>query len=126
MGAFNIGAQVMGGGFSAGQVSALQGSRATAVTAAGTVIGTATALGAAINLVTTATADQGVALPNLGLGDSVLIYNSATGATIKVYPDSSSNTINQLTAGSAMSLANNTAVTLTKVTSSRWVAILSA
>ena len=125
MGAFNIGSQVMGGGFSAGQVSALQGSVNAAVTAAGTTLATATDLTAAINMVTTATADQGVSLPDMGNGDSLLIYND-TSVTIKVYPEDSSSAINQLSAGSGFNLATNTGCFVVRLNSTQFVAFLSA
>ena len=125
MGAFNIGSQVMGGGFSAGQVSALQGSVNSAVTAAGTTLATATDLTAAINIVTTATVDQGVSIQDCGNGDSVLIYND-TSVSIKVYPEDSSSSINQLVAGTAFNLASNTGCFIVRATSTQFVAFLSA
>lgn len=56
-----------------------------AITAAGTTQGTATAIAADINMVTTATANQGVILPAITPLDVITVINSS-GAAIKVYP----------------------------------------
>lgn len=117
--------EVMQGGMSAGQAKALNGGVKTAITAAGTTQGTATTLVASTNLVGTATSLQGVILPSCEVGDSVAVYNDATGVTIVVYPDSGSK-INQIGTNSGMNLANNTFATFARVTSTRWVADLSA
>lgn len=58
------------------------------VSAAGTTQGDATALTKTYNLVQTATANQGVKLPDAASGLRVTVYNS-TGADIKVYPAAS-------------------------------------
>ena len=116
---------MMGGGFSAGQAKAINGAVATGLTAAGTVIGDALDLTADLNIIGTAAASTGVQLPSCEVGDSCQIYNGGANA-VKVYPDSSSNTINQLSAGSAMLLATNTACQYFKISSTRWVANLSA
>jgi len=72
------------------------------VTAAGTTQGTATALTKTYNIVNTATANQGVKLPDAVTGTRVTVFNS-TSATIKVYP-STNESINDLTANAALSL----------------------
>lgn len=117
--------EVMGGGFSAGQAKALSGGIRTGITAAGTTQGTATTLTSSVSLVGTATSLQGVILPSCEVGDSVTVFNDATGVTIVVYPDSSSK-INQLATNIGMNLPNNTAVEFFRVSSTRWVAKLSA
>lgn len=117
--------EVMGGGFSAGQAKALNGNIRTGISAAGTTQGTATSLTASTNLVATATSLQGVILPSCEVGDSVTVFNDNTGVTIVVYPDSSSK-INQLSTNTGMNLANNTSAEYFRVTSTRWVAQLSA
>jgi len=58
------------------------------VTAAGTTQGDATALTKTYNLVQTASANQGVKLPDAAAGLKVTVYNS-TAANIKVYPATS-------------------------------------
>lgn len=113
---------VMQGGFSAGQAKAINGSVASTVTAAGTVIGDAFDLVASINTITTAAASTGVQLPSCEIGDSVEILNLGANA-VKVYPDSVSATINQV---ASFSLAPNTACKCRKFTSTKWMAFLSA
>ena len=107
--------QLMGAGFSAGQANALVGPvPTTGISAAGTTLATATV-------------GQGVKLPTgATTNDWCCVYNDATGTTIVVYPDTSSNRINQMTAGTGISLANNTGCIFIKVSSTRWIANLSA
>lgn len=72
--------------FSNSAVQGIVGSTNTAVTAAGTTQGTATALAAQFNVVTTATLNQGVILPaGMGNGDEIDVLNSTT-TNICVYP----------------------------------------
>lgn len=72
------------------------------VTAAGTTQGTATALTKTYNIINTATANQGVKLPDAIAGTRVTVFNSTT-ATIKVYPNTNES-INDLTANASLSL----------------------
>jgi len=115
----------MKGGTSAGQAQAINGQVSPTVTAAGTVIGDAFDLIASINVITTAGASSGVQLPSAMIGDQVEILNLGAN-TVTVYPDSTSNRINQLTAGTGFALGINTAVKLRKFSSTRWMAWLSA
>lgn len=121
-------AQLMGAGFSAGQASALVGPvPTTAISAAGTTLATATALSVVTNLVSTATVGQGVKLPTAATtNDWCIVFNDNTGTTIVVYPDTSSNKINQMAAGTGINLPNNTSCIFQKVSSTRWIANLSA
>lgn len=116
---------IMKGGHSAGGARAINGQVQSAVSAAGTVITDATDLTASINVITTAAASTGVQLPSAEIGDSVEILNLGSNA-VTVYPDSASNRINALSAGSGFLLATNTSVWLRKFTSTRWMAYLSA
>lgn len=116
---------IVRGGFSPGQARAIGGQVQSSVTAAGTTITTATDLTASINVVTTAAASSGVQLPQTEIGDSIEILNLGANA-VTVYPDSSSNRINQLSAGTGFLLAANTSVWIRKFTSTRWMAYLSA
>jgi hypothetical protein len=118
-------ANIMRGGFSAGNAKAVNGAIATALTAAGTVIGDALDLTADTNVIGTAAASSGVQLPASELGDSVEIYNGGANA-VTVYPDTTSSTINGLSAGSGFPLATNTACYCRKITATRWIAFLSA
>lgn len=90
------------------------------VTAAGTVIGDATALTAIANHVTTAAAATGVKLPACEIGGFCEIRNSGAN-TMNVFPDSSSNNINGGSAGAAITMATNTAARFRKVSSTKWI-----
>jgi len=116
---------IIGGGFSAGQAKAINGATVTGLTAAGTVITDALDLTADVNAIGTCAAGAGVQLPSAEVGDSLVVYNGGANAC-KVYPDSASNQINQLGAGSSMLLAVSTACVFFKVSSTRWIANLSA
>jgi len=58
------------------------------VSAAGTTQGDATALTKTVNMITTATANQGVKLPTAAAGLTIKVVNT-TAVTIKVYPNTS-------------------------------------
>src|SRR3990167_7121885 len=116
---------IMKGGFSAGSAKAINWQVKNTISAAGTLISDATDLTASINIVTTAAASSGVQLPSAEIGDEVEVLNLGANA-VTVYPDSSSNRINALSAGSGFLLATNTAVRCRKFTSSRWAGYLSA
>lgn len=116
--------QMMGGGTSFGQAQAMNGSVATAISAAGTTQGTATTLNAAVNVIGTAAASSGVILPSCEVSDQVWVYNGGAN-TLTVYPDSSSQ-INAVAVNSGVSLATNTAMLFKRITSTRWIGILSA
>lgn len=116
---------IMGGGFSAGQAQAIQGTIAPTVSAAGTVITDATDLVASNNYVSTVAASSGVQLPSVPLGDSVMVYNGGANA-LKVYPQDTSSTINSAAAGVAVTCPVNTLMTFHRWTSTKWVASMSA
>ena len=120
-----IALDMMKGGVSAGMARAINGQVQSVVTAAGTTITGATDLTASINVVTTAAANSGVQVPNGEIGDEVEILNLGANA-VTVYPPTSSDRINALSAGSGFLLATNTAVKLRKFTSTRWAGYLSA
>ena len=118
-------ANIMQGGFSAGNAKSINGSVATALTAAGTTIGTALDLVADTNVIGTSASGAGVQLPATEIGDSVEVYNGGANACT-VYPDTSTSQINGLTAGNGFLLAINTSCYCRKITSTRWIAFLSA
>ena len=118
-------ANIMRGGFSAGQAKAVNGAIATALTAAGTTISDALDLVADTNVIGTCASGAGVQLPATELGDGVEVYNGGANACT-VYPDGSTIQINGLTAGNGFLLATNTACYCRKITSTRWIAFLSA
>lgn len=121
-------AQLVPADLSPGQATALITAAATTgISAAGTNQATATVLTTSMNLVATASTSQGVSLPStFQINDAVLVYNDATGVSIFVYPDSASNKINQLAAGNGILVPNNTGAIFIKVSSTRWVANVSA
>lgn len=115
----------MGGGVSAGTAAAINGRAInTAITAAGTTQGTATALTADVNIVTTATTGQGVILYNGVIGDSQEIFNNTT-VDIKVYPPTAGK-VNQVDTNTGFVLAPETSVVVKKMTATQWVGYLSA
>ena len=122
----SLASEMMGGGISAGAARAINGQINSAVAAAGTTLGTATALKVGHNSVTTVAASSGVSLPDGELGDEILVYNATGTNQLTVYPATSSQTINQLSAGTGMLLAVYTGVRLKKVTSTVWIGWLSA
>lgn len=115
---------IMGGGFSAGQAVAINGNIASAVSAAGTTQGTATALRADVNFLTTVAASSGAILASCQPGDSQIVYNAGAN-TLTVYPDSGSR-INGGSTNVGVSLATNTACVYIRVTTTRWIGIMSA
>lgn len=116
---------IMRGGTPAGAAKAFNGSIATALTAAGTVITDALDLVADTNVIGTCASGAGVQLPSCEIGDSCEVYNGGANSC-KVYPEASGSTINGLTAGAAFLLGTNTSCFVRKITSSRWIAFLSA
>ena len=97
-------------------------STSTAVTAAGTTQGTATALTATYNLVTTATANQGVLLPDAVSGKRCTIVNLST-ADIKVYPSTSEN-IDLLANNVAKTLPAGASLSLIASSGTTWRSLL--
>ena len=117
--------EIMQGGISSGAAKAINGGVSSTVTAAGTVITDAFDLTTSLNIITTAAAGSGVQLPYAEIGDSVEILNVGANP-VKVYPDASANQINQIAAAGPFTLATNTSVVVRKLTTTRWVAYLSA
>ena len=91
------------------------------VAAAGTDQGTATALTKTVNIVTSATTNQGVKLPTAAAGVSVTIINT-TAVTIKVYP-STSDVIDEGTVNVAVNLAAYSSVQLVAQDTQDWYRI---
>lgn len=120
--------QLLGAGFSPGQASALVSSSVTTgISAAGTTLGTATDLTTSINLVSTAAAGAGVALPTgYTTNDTVMVFNDNTGNSFYVYPESASVQINQMSVGAGILLPTNTSCMFVKASTTRWVALRSA
>ena len=116
---------VVGGGFSSAQAQAINGNNInSAVAAAGTTQGTATALTADGSVVTSGGADSGVQLYNGMIGDSMWVFNNQL-VNIKVYPPTSGK-INQIVANGSHTLPAQTYAIYQKVTAPQWVAHQSA
>lgn len=94
---------------------------ATSISAAGSSQGTATALTASFNEVTTVSASQGVVLPSPEAGELVLVANQGANA-LNVYP-ASGHSINTLSANAALSVGSDTRKLFFAVTSSKWYAV---
>ena len=97
----------------------------TGISAAGTTQGTATALTACVNLVSTVAASSGVQLYNALVGDSMIVFNDAGANSLNVYPPTSGK-INNIATNGPVVLGINTSCLFMKITSTRWIAILSA
>ena len=117
-----LASDIMTGGFSAGSAKAIQGLANSAVAAAGTTQGTATALTRSISAVTSGSG--GVILKSGEIGDEQEVCN-ISGSQITIYPPTGER-INGLAANSGFLLGNNTAVKVKKFSSTRWMAFLSA
>jgi hypothetical protein len=97
-------------------------STTAAVTAAGTVQGDATALTTTYSIVTTATADQGVVLPDAATGKVAKVIN-ATAVNIKVYP-ASAEQIDSLGTNVAKNLAPGASLEVVAASGSSWKSLL--
>ena len=80
--------EIMGGGFSAGQATALGGAGGS-LAAAGSAQTDAAAVVSSITIVTAADGTKGVILPAAQPGESCVLFNNA-GSTLKVYPPTGS------------------------------------
>lgn len=118
--------EMMGGGLSAGQATAINGVISPNITASGTTITDAFALNCGCNIVTSCGSGAGVKLMSAQAGDEVMVYNGQGSNALLIYPPSSSSTINQLSAGTPMSLAVWTVVRFKKISTGTWIAWLSA
>jgi hypothetical protein len=93
------------------------------VTAAGTTQGDATALTKTLNMITTATANQGVKLPTAAAGLTIKVINT-TAVTIKVYPNTS-DVIDGGTVNAAVNLAPYSSVELVAQDTQDWYRVTS-
>ena len=93
-------------------------STAATVTAAGTVQGDATALTKSYNIITTATVDQGVVMPDATTGKVATLLN-ATAVNIKVYP-ASGEQIDALGSNIAKDLSPGASLTLVCSSGTLW------
>lgn len=91
------------------------------VSAAGTTLGTATALGNPINNVTTVASGTGVLLYEAPIGTRIVVRNGGN-FMLSVYPPTASGTINNLSAGVAYTLNTQAVATFSKLTATVWIA----
>lgn len=109
---------LMSGGFSAGQADALNGACAV-VSATGTTI--ADALGISGDVIVTGGAGgAGIRLPaSAKIGDKIHAVN-VSGQTLKFYPSSTSDSINELSAGAEISLATQKSCIFLRQSATKW------
>lgn len=119
-----LGYKLFGSGLNTLSVAAIVQDVGTAISAAGTTQGTATALTNAVNGVSSVAAGAGVVLYAGSAGDSQIVYNSGANA-VKVYPPSGSS-INQLSANTPHVLATNTGCQYWFISSTQIFGVLSA
>lgn len=117
---------IMRGGQSAQGARAINGQVQGSITAAGTTITDATDLVSSVNVISTVSAaTAGVQLPTMDTGDWVIVYNAGANS-VKVYPESSTVGINQVTVGSSINLGVNTSCIFVKVSGTQVIANMSA
>lgn len=115
---------LMGGGLSHGQASAIVGKAVLAAgVAAGTTQGTALALTADVVFMSTVAASSGVICPAVVHG-TITIYNGGANA-LTIYPPVG-NKINATAINGGITLAQNTSITLTYVSATQMLGNLSA
>lgn len=117
--------EMMGGGCSAGQARAINGTVSSGVSGAGTTQATATALNAGHNVVTACADGAGVILPACEIGDEIYVFNAVSANNCAVYPDVGS-TIAHLATNIAAQLGPNRGAFFKRATSTTWSAVLSA
>lgn len=93
-------------------------STSASVTAAGSTQGAATALTKTYNIVGTASADQGVKLPDVAIGLEAFILND-TAVNIKIYPYASES-VDAAGTNTAVNLAPGHSLTLVGVSATKW------
>lgn len=99
----------------------------TGIAAAGATQGTATALGASVNVVSTvASGADGVRLPAPGgIGETLVVFNTDSADALKVYP-ASGGKINNGSANASVSVAAAKSGLFVAVSATDWVCFLVA
>lgn len=118
---------LVGLGIPTAQAEAIGSSVPTAVTTAGTAIGTATAIKATLSILTTATSQTGAILPSTApLMVEYFGYVPST-TTAKLYPHASAATINGSVAGtSGVSVAQGKSFVARRTSATNWLVVVSA
>ena len=119
-----LGHKLFGSGLTDLAVSAMCNDVGTAISAAGTTQGTATALTNILNGLGTVASGAGVVLYAGSQGDCQLVYNGGANA-VKVYPPSGAR-INAMVTNTAHILATSTACEYWFLSSTQVVGVLSA
>jgi hypothetical protein len=94
----------------------------TGITAAGTDLASATALTRQINVVSSASAGQGIRLPATATGMQITVINT-TGVTVKVYPTNGS-AIDSLGTNVGFDLGAGARLTFVATSTSQWYSLL--
>lgn len=115
---------MMGGGLSAGQAKAINGSVASALTATGTTQGTGYAINAGAVVFGTVASGAGATLPSCEISDEVYVYNGGANS-LTVYPDTSSQ-INAVAVNGGVQCPTATMMFFKRITATRWIAMLLA
>lgn len=92
------------------------------ISSSGTTLSTATALTSKYNILTTVSTGSGVSLPSVSIGTEIYVLNR-TSNNVLVYPDSSSNNIETLSAGSGQTVIGGGSARFIKTTSTLWRAM---
>ena len=120
-----LGFKAMQAGLTQFLVQAMCMDATASISAAGTTQGTATALGSAVNFISTAASGSGVVLSSsASAGDSQLVYNGGANP-VKVYPPSGAS-INGLSANAPAIVGVRTACEFHCGSATQWAAVLSA
>lgn len=98
----------------------------SAITAAGSTIADAASLPGAVNIITTAAASTGVLLPDLKGPVCVVAVVNKGANTVNVYPPTSTGTINNGSAGAAVTLATNKAGVFFSTGTGTWLFVAGA
>ena len=115
---------MMSGGLSGGQCTAINGRVATGLTAAGTTQATALAITADHNIFGTVASSSGARLVAANIADSQSVYNGGANA-LTVYPPTGAQ-INGVAVNGGVLISPNTYCNFTCITATRWIANLSA
>lgn len=116
--------EMMGGGLSAGQATAINGQTTLTASAAGSSQTDATLIKTSNTVFSTVGSGAGAILPATTVPGSCLVYNGGLN-TLTIYPNTGSK-INNGSTNSGVSLATNTAMLFIRLSTTQWIAFLSA
>lgn len=116
--------KLIGSGLSALSSTVVTGDVASGLTAAGSTQGTALVLNDVNEFTTTAASTGGILPVGSTVGDEVWVYNAGA-STLSIYGQTGES-INSASANAAFSVATTKGAVFKKVSSTRWMAILTA